>query len=328
MRSSKTSLSVRQKILLALSASLLLSVFLWPVISRAQSGRNVVNSRRTLAIPVIAQRVDDPNKPKRLLASIEDKAEVEKIIGKLELELFDGSVQQKIEAFAPDPTPARIVVLLDNSKTVQTDVKKLAAVPAAFAPEIYEGDKVMVIGYDSKPEVITEFTDKPEALQNTLELLRKTDAPHLFDALNVTMEDVLRPEVGFSKRVIVIVGDGLDRDSSIKFDNILGTLQDENITVYAIQVRDRTRGALRRDAPKAAEALEKLTEGTGGKIYSIDGDIKQAVKEICDELRNDRYQLTYFPEGINPINKRLILVSSSDPALRLRYKAFHPPRKM
>lgn len=326
MNSSKTVLSIAQKIQLALAAALLLSLFLWPVISQAQSGRNVVNSRRTLAVPVIAQRVDDPSKPKRLLASVEDKAEVEKIISKLELELFDGGVLQKIEAFAPDPTPARIVVLLDNSATIQTDVKKLAAVPAAFAPEIYEGDKVMVIGYDSKPEVITDFTDKPEDLQNTLSLLRKTDAPHLFDALNVTMEDVLRPEVGFSKRVIVIVGDGLDRDSSIKFDKILSTLQDENVTVYAIQVRDRTRGALRRDAPKAAEALEKLTTGTGGKIYSIDGDIKEAVKEICDELRNDRYQLTYFPEGINPINKRIILVSSSDPGLRLRYKAFHPPR--
>ena len=54
--------------------------------------------------------------------------------------------------------------------------------------------------------------------------------------------------------------------------------------------------------------------------------MKQAVKEICDELRNDRYQLTYFPEGINPINKRLLLVSSSDPTLKMRYKAYHPPR--
>jgi hypothetical protein len=228
-------LSVRQKIFLALSSTLLLSVFLWPIISRAQSGRNVVNSRRTLAIPVIAQRVDDPNKPKRLLASIEDKAEVEKIIGKLELELFDGSVQQKSKLSRLTRRPRASSCCWTIQLLCKPLYRNWPAVPAAFAPEIYEGDKVMVIGYDSKPEVITEFTDKPEALQNTLELLRKTDAPHLFDALNVTMEDVLRPEVGFSKRVIVIVGDGLDRDSSIKFDKILGTLQDENITVYAIR---------------------------------------------------------------------------------------------
>lgn len=322
MQSSNLSLKQRRTrlaLLFLITSSLWLPVF-------SQSGRNVVNNRRTLVIPVIAQRVDDPNKPKRLLVSTEDKAEAEKIISKLELELFDGAVLQKIEAFAPDPTPARIVVLLDNSATIQTDVKKLAAVPAAFSPEIYEGDKVMVIGYDTKPEVITDWTDKPEDLQNTVELLRKTEAPHLFDALNVTMEDVLRPEVGFSKRVIVIVGDGLDRDSSIPFDKMLATLQDENITVYAIQVRDRTRGALRKNAPKAAEALEKLTDGTGGKIFPIDGDIKVAVKEICDELRNDRYQLTYYPEGINPINKRILLISSSDQTIQMRHKRYHPPR--
>jgi VWFA-related protein len=295
----------------------------------AQSGRSPTAGKRATVVNVIARRVEDPNRPKSLLGGDAAKNEDdEKIIPKQAIELYDGGVRQEIQSFAPDPTPARIVVLIDNSLTLQSDVRKLASVPAAFAPEIYEGDKVMVIGYDTKPEVITEFTDDPKLLQSTLSLLRKTDTPRLFDAMNVVMEDVLRPEVGFSKRVIVIVGDGLDRDSAIKFDELLSKLQDENITVYAIQVRDRTRGALRRDAPKPAEALKQLTTGTGGKIYSIDDDVKEAVKEICDELRNDRYQLTYYPEGINPINKRLLLISSSDSTIQLRYKGWHPPRKL
>jgi len=308
-------------------ASIAILVWLFPL-SAAQSGRSVVSGRKTTIVSVIAQRVEDPNKPQSLLKGATSKEEEnEKIIPKNDLELFDGGVLQRIEAFAPDPSPARYVMLMDNSLTLQADVKKLAAVPAAFAPEIYEGDKVMVIGYDTKPEIITEFTDDPKALQSTLQLLRKTDTPRLFDALNVVAEDVLRPEVGYSKRVIVIVGDGLDRDSRIKFDEILAKLQDENITVYAIQVRDRTRGALRKDAPKAADALKQLTEGTGGKIYPIDSDVKLAVKEICDEMRNNRYQLTYFPEGINPINKRLLLLSASNTTISLRYKGWHPPKK-
>jgi VWFA-related protein len=311
--------SVSLSLCLLVSLSLCLAAF-------SQSGRSPASGRRTTPLPVIAQRVDDPNKPKRLLASLEDKAEVEKTISKFEFELYDGGVLQKIQSFSPDPSPARFVVLMDNSSTLQTDVKKLSNVPAAFAPEIYEGDKVMVIGYDKKPEVISEWTDVPKDLESTQELLRKTDTPALFDALNVVMEDVFRPLVQYTKRVVVIVGDGLDRNSTIKFEQILGTLQNENITVYAIQVRDRTRGAMRANAPKPGEALERLTEGTGGRIYRIDGDIKAAVKEICDEVRNDRYQLTYFPEGINPINKRLLLVSSSDRTIQMRYKAFHPPR--
>ena len=123
----------------------------------------------------------------------------------------------------------------------------------------------------------------------------------------------------------LVLGDGLDRGSQIKFDQILSTLQDENITVYAIQARDRTRGALRKDAPKAADAIEHLTTGTGGKSFPIDGDIKQAVKDICDELRNNRYQLTYYPEGVNPINKRRLLLTSSNATIALRYKGSHPP---
>jgi VWFA-related protein len=297
-------------------------------VALAQSGRNVVSGRRTTILSVIAQQVEDPNKPQSLLkGDLSPEEENAKIIPKSDLELFDGGVLQRIEAFAPDPSPTRYVVLLDNSLTLQADVKKLALVPAAFAPEIYEGDKVMVIGYDTKPEIITEFTDDPKALQGTLQLLRKTDTPRLFDALNVVAEDVLRQEVGFSKRVILIVGDGLDRESKIKFDEILAKLQDENITVYAIQVRDRTRGALRRDAPKAAEALKQFTEGTGGRIFPIEGEVKEAVKEICDEMRNDRYQLSYFPEGINPINKRLLLLSPSKTTISLRYKGWHPPKK-
>lgn len=296
--------------------------------AQAQSGRNPVSGRRTTMVNVVVKRVDDPTKPPSLLASVSsEEAEAAKVVPKSVLSLFDAGVQQQIEAFSPDPTPARIVVLMDNSATLQSDVQKLAAVPAAFSPEIYEGDKVMVIGYDLKPEIITEFTDEPKDLENTISLLRKSDTPKLFDALNVTLEDVLRPEVGFSKRIIVIVGDGLDRGSIIKFDEILAKLQNENITVYAIQIRDRTRGALRKDAPKPGEALEQLTAGTGGKLFKYEDDVKESVKQICDELKNDRYQLTYYPEGINPINKRRILISTTDPTVQMRYKGWHPPVK-
>ena len=125
-------------------------------------------------VNVIAKRVADPTKPRQLLSKL-NKDEPDPVVTRQDLSLFDGGISQKIEAFNPDPTPARIVVLMDNSATLQADVKKLAAVPAAFAPEIYEGDKVMVIGYDLKPEVI-EFTDDPKELQGTF-LLRKSDAP-------------------------------------------------------------------------------------------------------------------------------------------------------
>jgi VWFA-related protein len=314
-----------RKILFLLLLTVLIASVLTAIIGLAQSGRGITANRRTMVVPMFVRWQEEDGKAKPLLGGAAAENQ-DRILAKGQLDFYDGGVLQKVESLAPDPSPARIIVLMDNSSTLQCDVKKLAAVPAAFAPEIYEGDKVMVIGYDLKPEIIADFTDDPKDLQNTLSLLRKSDSPLLFDALNVVMEDVLRPQVGFSKRAIVIVADGLDRGSKIKFDKILATLQDENVTVYAVQVKDRTRGALRKDAPKAADALELLTTGTGGKIYSIDSDIRLAAREICDELRNERYQLTYYPEGINPINKRLLLVTPNDIPITVRHKGWHPAK--
>src|SRR5262245_47200376 len=80
----------------------------------AQSGRTSTVGKRTTVINVIAHRVDDPNKPKTLLSGATKKEEEEKVIPKQAIEIYDGGVRQEIQSFSPDPTPARIVVVMDN----------------------------------------------------------------------------------------------------------------------------------------------------------------------------------------------------------------------
>ena len=84
--------------------------------------------------------------------------------------------------------------------------------------------------------------------------------------------------------MIVVISDGLDRGSKTSFEKILAELQKLDITVYAVQAQDRTRGAIRRDVPKPKQVIDKLVEGTGGAIFSIE-EPAVAAKAICDELR-------------------------------------------
>src|ERR1044071_1141993 len=42
-----------------------------------------------------------------------------------ELALYDGGAEQNIQSFTPDPGPARIVILVDNSLGLRADVEKL-----------------------------------------------------------------------------------------------------------------------------------------------------------------------------------------------------------
>src|SRR5262249_54155697 len=156
-------------------------------------------------------------------------------------------------------------------------------------------DQLYVIAYDEKPEIIQDWTDDAKKLETSLGTFRKKGNPYLFDAMNAAIKEVLLPLMpGSRKTAVVVVGDGLDRGSKTKYDSLLNESQGDNATVYALRLPDRTGGAYRRDAPKAGEVLTQLTEGTGGSVFELE-EAQNAAKTICDELRRNRYLLSYSP---------------------------------
>jgi Ca-activated chloride channel homolog len=239
-----------------------------------------------------------------------------------QLALFDNGVQQDIRNLSRDPSPSRIVLLVDNSLTIRADVEKLEQATREFAYEIYDGDKLLIIGYDEQAEIVADWTDDAKAIEASLKSFRKKGEPHLFDALLAVTNEALRPLTG-QKRVIVVISDGLDRGSKTTFEQILSELQTLDIAVYLVQAQDRTRGAIRRDVPKPKQVVEKLTEGTGGAIFPIDQS-REAANAICDELRKNRYVLSYMPSS-RPFGETRRLLVLGDQGITVRAKTMQPP---
>jgi VWFA-related protein len=223
-----------------------------------------------------------------------------------DISLFDNGVEQNIKSFVPDRSAARIVLLVDNSLTIRADVEKLESATREFAYEIYDGDKLLIVGYDDNAEIVSDWTDDSKKIETELKAFRKKGEPHLFDAILAVLEDALRPLTA-QKRAIVVISDGLDRGSKAKFATALSTLQSLDISVYCVQAPDRTRGAIRRDVPKPRQVIDDLAEGTGGRIFPID-DPGVAAKAICDELRKNRYVLSYLPQSVVYSEARRLLV--------------------
>lgn len=238
--------------------------------------------------------------------------------------LYENGVEQTIKSFVPDPAPARIVLLVDNSLTIRADVERLEAAAREFAYEIYEGDKLLIVGYDNEAEIIADWTDDAKKIEASLKSFRKQGAPRLFDALNAVADQALLPLSATTRKlVIVVISDGLDRGSKSKFTATLNALQSLDITVYALQAPDRTGGALRRDQPKPVQVINKLVEGTGGRVFPIT-ESGEAAKAICDELRQNRYLLSYFPSSASSFDARRLLVVA-DAGINIRSKTFQPP---
>lgn len=240
------------------------------------------------------------------------------------LSLYENGIEQKIKNFSFDPSPARIVLLVDNSQTIRPDIEQLKAAVQEFAYEIFEGDQLFVIAYDQKPEIIQEWTDDAKKVETSLATFRKNGNPYLFDALNATISEVLLPLMpGTRKTAVVLISDGLDRGSTNSFEKVLADLQNNDITVYALQIPDRTGGAYRRNQPKAGQVITQLTEGTGGKVFPFE-ESQTAAKFICDELRKNRYLLSYSPTNLSTYDARRVFLLATE-GISVRAKNAHPP---
>lgn len=240
------------------------------------------------------------------------------------LSLYENGFEQKIKNFAYDPSPSRIVLLVDNSQTLPADVEKLRKATMEFAYEIFDGDQLFILAYDEKAEIVQEWTDDAKKMEASLATFRKKGSPLLFDALDSAVTEVLLPLMpGTRKTAIVVIGDGVDRGSKNGFQKILGRLQNENITVYALQLPDRTGGAFRRDQPKAAAVVTQLAEGTGGQVFPLD-EAQTAAKTICDELRHNRYLLSYIPVNTSSYDIRRVFLTADD-GISVRTKNAQPP---
>jgi Ca-activated chloride channel homolog len=257
----------------------------------AQAGRHAhPTNEAATALNVVAVRTDGASTP----------------ITSKEISLFDNGVEQTIRSFSPDLSAARIVLLVDNSLTLRADVEKLEAAAQEFAYEIFDGDKLLIVGYDNSAEIVADWTDDAKKIETELKLFRKKGDPHLFDAILAVTNDALQP-LSAQKRAIVVISDGLDRGSETKFNQALKALQALDIVVYCVQAPDRTRGAIRRDVPKPKQVIDQLAEGTGGRIFPIE-DPRAAASTICDELRKHRYVLSYLPQSIVLGEPRPLLV--------------------
>jgi VWFA-related protein len=276
-------------------------------LAMAQAGRRPSSSTEGgVMVNVVAVRTDKPG------AQITSR----------QLSVYDNGVEQTIRNFTPDPSPARIVLLVDNSLTIRADIEKLERAAREFAYEIFEGDKLLIVGYDEEAEIVSDWTDDAKSIESSLKLFRKKGQPHLFDAASAVIDQALHTTPG-QKHVIVVISDGLDRGSKTSFEKILSKLQRLDITVYAVQAQDRTRGAIRRDAPKPKQVIDRLVEGTGGAIFSIE-EPSLAAKTICDELRKNRYVVSYVPSSA-PFGEARSLLVLGDEGITVRAKSAQQP---
>ena len=184
--------------------------------------------------------------------------------------IFENGVKQNISNFATPESPITVTLVLEYSRWTERFGR--AGGGGYFEPGVYEtvrpvaeflsrfikppNDYASVIAFDLRPTPITDFTNDPARIRQTIDvLLRNSPAftdNNLYDALklalvggkadSVVLEDSKSPtamyggmvDVKSKRRAIILVASGIDTFSKINFDEARKIIQEAGIPIYII----------------------------------------------------------------------------------------------
>ena len=272
--------------------------------------------------------------------------------------VFENGVKQEITNFATPEAPITVTLVVEFSKLSELfgyyaargqEAGKLEVIrPVAYFLSKFispPNDYASVIAYDLRPTTITDFTNDPNRLRQTVDLLlRNTPAfrdSNLFDALKfalvggkgdaVVLEKTKERTAEFSgmvdvkaqRRAIILVASGIDTFSKINYGDIRKLIQNSGIPIYIvstgnlfIKLYDNQLDAVdsidgmpgRLTFLQAQNAMNTFAKESGGQHFPItfQGEIPNVLQSINALMRN-QYSIAYDTPEIREAGKKFNL---------------------
>jgi Ca-activated chloride channel homolog len=187
-------------------------------------------------------------------------------------------------------------------------------------------DKAFIAGFNTKSQVVQDFTDNVQLLSAGVHRLRNGGGTALYDAVYRACKEKFlkdRPDRPVRK-AIVIVSDGEDNQSEFSKAQAIEMAQRAEVIIYAISTDDS--GLVMR----GDKVLEQLAEATGGRAFFPFKmkDITRSFAAIEDELRS-QYVVSYKPANFDADGRyRSIEISSLKKDLQVRArKGYFAPQQ-
>ena len=253
-----------------------------------------------------------------------------------EFRIFEDGRPQKLEHFSRSTdVPARILLLVDASGSMNTEAKSTSArmaatqILASLSPE----DEVALAGFDHRYWGIVRFTRDRAAVDKGLEEVAPFGSTALHDALDRAAHDLASH--GEGRRAVVVITDGVDTASQSAADEVILRSRALDVPIYAISVLsplDDPASSLftGRERPSAAvkglALLDRYAGESGGAAFAVSDfkALKAASDQIADELKH-QYRIGYEPlEGGGRF--RRIEVRSTRKGVVIRTRSGYVPR--
>jgi Ca-activated chloride channel family protein len=249
-------------------------------------------------------------------------------LNKNDFRVYENGKPQQILFFGRETNlPLRIGILIDTSNSIRLRLhfEQEAAVDFLYDTVRPDTDKAFVVGFDTEPVMVQDYTDDLNKLGQGIRSLQAGGGTGLYDAIYFACKEkmiYIPTPHPYLRRVLIVVSDGRDNFSEHSREEALSMAQKAEATIYAISTNwagMQTRGD---------KVLRYLAKETGGEAFfpMQANDLSSEFKRIGRELRS-QYSLAYAIQAHDG-SFRKISIKTDKKGLRVQAKAgyFAPTR--
>ena len=264
---------------------------------------------------------------------------------KEDFEVQEDGVPQQIRYFSRETdTPLTMGIMVDTSPSQGRVLGVEQEQADAFLHQVLRPkDLAFVLHFDVDVELLQDFTADQKLLTRAIDAtvinggghgvmpgpFPTSDAggaTHLYDAVYLASNELLRNEVG--RKVLILLTDGEDQGSKVKLETALEATQKSDVINYAVNIVDRPFYGIRSMGFSGDSVLRKLSDDTGGRVIQVNKskDTAAAFQEIANELRT-QYLIGYTPTNTKhdgAFRKIRVSVHDSDYKVQARRGYYAP----
>jgi VWFA-related protein len=252
-------------------------------------------------------------------------------LSKDEFIIAEDGQRQDIASFVVSSLPVNVVLMLDASGSVISEINSLRDAAAHFVSQLGPEDKTSVIEFHTNVELIQDWTSNIDDVKHALSWRFKPGmvqtkqggftygSTALYDALFSAADEQLNKVEG--RRAIILLTDGDDTSSKVTYEQAVTSIVKSSSVVYVISKArafinelDKYRGRANRvfgggtaqqadmivgRLEQAERLMTDLAARTGGRLFSPleDKQMKDVYGQVARELKN-QYIITYVPKNL------------------------------
>lgn len=209
-----------------------------------------------------------------------------------------GGVQQEIISFGTEREPVSVALLLDTSGSTQDVLDKIKDAAKDFIDLLNPGDQCLIATFDSQINFLIPFTSNQQNLKDSLSKIKTADKDGtiMYSAIDQLTKTSFSRVKG--RKAIIILSDGKDYGSTISKTDLLGELNESDVSIYPIYYQSGT-GFIKPVVADNGTVTEGSTKTEPNKTKVKKPKKKKNVYSVLIPLPGD----TYTPEDIKRLDK-------------------------